>query len=225
MTDAPSPPRDAHPLRLVLATANAGKIAELRDALADREVELLAAAEAGAGRFPPEEGDSYEANALVKAAHVAAATGLPALADDSGLEVDALNGAPGLYSARFGGDDLGDGERIAYLLARMRTVPDEERTARFVSVLVLATPAGEVRTFEGRCEGTILHGPRGRAGFGYDPVFWSRELGKGFGQASQAEKRAVSHRGRALERFAAWLDQPEADTVLRSRDPFGDPPD
>lgn len=213
---------DPAPLRLVLATANAGKVLELREALAGRQVELLSAADAGVDRFPPEEGDSYEANALVKAGHVATATGLPALADDSGLEVDALNGAPGLYSARFGGDDLGDGERIAHLLARMRAVPNEERTARFVSVLVLATPAGEVRSFEGRCEGTVLHGPRGSGGFGYDPVFWSRDLGKGFGQATRAEKRAVSHRGRALERFVAWLDAPEADTVLRSRDPFRD---
>ena len=216
---------DPAPVRIVLATANAGKVLELREALAGREVELLSASEAGVQRFPPEEGDSYEANALVKAGHVATETGLPALADDSGLEVDALDGAPGLYSARFGGDDLGDGERIAYLLARMRAVPDDERTARFVSVLVLATPAGEVRTFEGRCEGTILHGPRGSGGFGYDPVFWSTELGKGFGQASQAEKRTVSHRGRALERFVAWLDEPEADTVLRARDPFRDDAD
>ena len=216
---------DPAPVRIVLATANGGKVLELREALAGREVELLSASEAGVQRFPPEEGDSYEANALVKAGHVATETGLPALADDSGLEVDALDGAPGLYSARFGGDDLGDGERIAYLLARMRAVPDDERTARFVSVLVLATPAGEVRTFEGRCEGTILHGPRGSGGFGYDPVFWSTELGKGFGQASQAEKRTVSHRGRALERFVAWLDRPEADTVLRARDPFRDDDD
>ena len=216
---------DAPPVRIVLATANPGKVLELREALADREVELLSATEAGVHRFPPEEGDSYEANALVKAGHVATETGLPALADDSGLEVDALDGAPGLYSARFGGDELGDGERIAYLLARMRAVPDDERTARFVSVLVLATPAGEVRTFEGRCEGTILHGPRGSGGFGYDPVFWSAELGKGFGQTSQTEKRTVSHRGRALERFVAWLDRPEADTVLRARDPFRDDAD
>jgi len=216
---------DAPPVRIVLATANLGKVLELREALADREVELLSATEAGVHRFPPEEGDSYEANALVKAGHVATETGLPALADDSGLEVDALDGAPGLYSARFGGDELGDGERIAYLLARMRAVPDDERTARFVSVLVLATPAGEVRTFEGRCEGTILHGPRGSGGFGYDPVFWSAELGKGFGQTSQTEKRTVSHRGRALERFVAWLDRPEADTVLRARDPFRDDDD
>ena len=216
---------DAPPVRIVLATANPGKVLELREALADREVELLSATEAGVHRFPPEEGDSYEANALVKAGHVATETGLPALADDSGLEVDALDGAPGLYSARFGGDELGDGERIAYLLARMRAVPDDERTAHFVSVLVLATPAGEVRTFEGRCEGTILHGPRGSGGFGYDPVFWSAELGKGFGQTSQTEKRTVSHRGRALERFVAWLDRPEADTVLRARDPFRDDDD
>lgn len=210
----------AGPIRLVLATSNAGKVEELREALADHPIQLLAADEAGVTDFPAEDGDSYEANALLKAGHVATETGLPALADDSGLEVDALRGAPGLHSARFGGEGLGDGERIAHLLARLRKVPDADRTARFVSVLALATPAGEVRTFEGRCEGRILQGPRGAGGFGYDPVFLSDDLGKAFGQADAAEKRAVSHRGRALAAFLRWLDEPGAETVLRERDPF-----
>ncbi len=207
-------------LRLVLATSNPGKVAELREALADRDIELLTAAEAGVHAFPAEEGDGYEANALVKAGHVATETGLPALADDSGLEVDALHGAPGAHSARFGGEGLADGERTAHLLSKLRDVPEAERTARFVSVLALATPAGEVRTFEGRCEGRILQGPRGSGGFGYDPVFHSDSLGKAFGQATVHEKRAVSHRGRAIAAFVRWLDDPEADTVLRERDPF-----
>lgn len=210
----------AGPIRLVLATANPGKVAELREALADRPIQLLSAAEAGVTAFPAEDGASYEENALLKAGHVATETGLPALADDSGLEVDALNGAPGLHSARFGGEGLGDGERVAHLLSRLRKVPDERRTARFVSVLALATPAGEVRTFEGRCEGRILQGPRGAGGFGYDPVFLSDDLGKAFGQADPRERRAVSHRGRALAAFLRWLDEPGAETVLRERDPF-----
>jgi XTP/dITP diphosphohydrolase len=207
------------PLRLVLATANPGKVAELRNALASWGVEVTTAAQADVPPFPPEQAQSYEENALMKAGHVASHAGLPALADDSGLEVDALDGAPGVRSARFGGEELSDGERIAHLLAQIRDVPDPRRTARFVSVLALATPAGEVRTFEGRCEGRILHGPRGHGGFGYDPVFYSTDLGKPFGQASREEKRAVSHRGRALDAFLRWLDRSEAEELLRARRP------
>ena len=200
-------------LRLVLATGNAGKVREFREALAAHPVELVPAADAGVARFPPEDGDTYEANAMLKAAHVATVTGLPALADDSGLEVDALGGAPGVHSARFGGE-LGDGERNAHLLSHLRLVPDQERTARFVSVLVLATPTGEVRSFEGRCEGRILQGPRGTDGFGYDPVFHSDELDESFGRATRAEKRRVSHRGRALRAFVRWLNGPDGEAVL-----------
>src|SRR5699024_10376630 len=149
--------------------------------------------EAGVVDFPPEDGDTYHANALIKAAHVAATTGLPSLADDSGLEVDALGDAPGVHSARFGGA-LSDGERIAHLLARLRDVPDEERGATFVTVLVLATPDGEVRAFEGRCRGRILQGPRGDGGFGYEPVFFHEGLGRSFAQVPREEKRRVSHR-------------------------------
>ena len=203
--------------RLVLATGNPGKVTELAGPLAERGIEVVSAADAGVDAFPPEDGASYDDNAMVKAGHVATATGLPALADDSGLEVDALNGAPGVHSARFGGDGLTDGERVAHLLARLRGVPAARRGARFVSVLVLATPGGDVRRFEGTCSGRILEGPRGDGGFGYDPVFRSDDLGKAFGVATPAEKRSVSHRGRALAAFLAWLDGDEARAVLAGR--------
>lgn len=202
-------------IRLVIATGNQGKVAEMRSALADRGIEVLSADEAGVSTFPPEDGSSYDDNALLKAAHVATHTGLPSLADDSGLEVDALGGAPGLHSARFGGEGLNDGERTAHLLARLRKIPERERTARFVSVLMLATPSGEVKRFEGTCLGRILQGPRGSGGFGYDPVFWSNDLGKAFGVCSAEEKRSVSHRGRALTAFLDWLDGDEAQRILR----------
>lgn len=215
MSGWPAHPPPPGVSRLILASGNRDKLTEVREAFGDRPFELLAASDVGVTRFPSEDGDTYEANALIKAAHVATVTGLPALADDSGLEVDALQGAPGLYSARFGGEGLSPGERIAHLLARMRTVPDQARTARFVCVLAVAAPAGEVRTFEGRCEGRILQGPRGQAGFGYDPVFYSLELGRAFGEASAEEKRAVSHRGRALAALLDWLDGPEGSHVLR----------
>lgn len=214
------------PIRLVLASGNQGKVRELREALTGRGLRLVSASDVGVTDFPPEDGIGYDDNALLKAGHVVTHTGLPALADDSGLEVDALDGAPGVHSARFGGDGLSDGERVAHLLARLRGVPEARRTARFVSVLVLATPQGEVFRFEGRCEGRILEGPRGGSGFGYDPVFWSDELQTTFGQADLGRKQAVSHRGRALEELLAWLSEPDAMAVLRGEDRGDDaPPD
>ena len=201
--------------KLVLATGNAGKVTELRGAVEGLGIDVLSAADAGVHDFPAEDGSSYDDNALLKAAHVATRTGVPALADDSGLEVDALDGAPGLHSARFGGEGLSDGERVAHLLARLRRVPEERRGARFVSVLMLATPSGVARRFHGTCEGRILEGPRGTGGFGYDPVFWSNDLGKAFGVCTPEEKRSVSHRGRALDAFVAWLDSADAARVLR----------
>ena len=192
------------PLRLALASENAGKLAEFREALAGLPMSLHSAGELGVTDFPEETGASYEENALLKAAHVTLRTGLIALADDSGLEVDALQGQPGVHTARFGGPGLTNGERMAHLLQRMRRVEDAERTARFVAVIVVATPGGAVHTFRGESEGRILHGPRGVGGFGYDPIFFSPELGKGFAEATLEEKRGVSHRGRALAAFSAW---------------------
>ena len=202
--------------KLVLATGNEGKVLEFRQALSGTSLTLLSASEAGVTDFPKETGSSYEENALGKAAHVALRTRLPSLGDDSGLEVDALDGAPGLFSARFGGK-VSSGERIAHLLARLRRVPPEERGARFVCVLVLATPNGGMRTFEGECRGRLLEGPRGESGFGYDPVFYSPDLGKTFAEATPEEKRRVSHRGRALEAFRTWLSTPQAQKVFEGR--------
>lgn len=193
------------PRRWVLASGNAGKAREFAAALAPHGIELQLARDAGVPPFPPEEGDSYEANALVKAGHAALHSKMVALADDSGLEVDALGGAPGIHSARFGGA-LGDGERIAHLLQQIRHVPDAERSARFVAVLVLATPTGDVHAVRGSCAGRILHGPRGDGGHGYDPVFLSDDLGVTFAEADIAAKQGVSHRGRALAALLAWLD-------------------
>lgn len=206
---------------LVLATRNRGKVRELRDALAGLGLELAPADELGLGEPPEEWGATYEENALIKAAQVAHATGHPALADDSGLEVDALDGAPGIHSARYGGD-LGDGERIAYLLQRLKRVPTEERGASFVSVLVLATPDGRVQSFRGSCRGVLLHGPRGEGGHGYDPVFWSPELGKTFAEVSEAEKGMVSHRGKALGKLLEWARSTES-WLTASRFPTAEP--
>jgi len=202
-------------MRIVLASSNPGKLREFRAALSDLGLELVAMEAVGLRALPSETGFSYAENALLKAATAALHSGLPALADDSGLEVEALGGAPGLYSARFGGEGLSDGERCAYLLSRLKETPREARAARFVSVIALAMPSGTFEVFEGVCEGTILLGPRGDGGFGYDPAFFSPELGKTFAEAELSEKQRVSHRGRALAQLAAWLRKPAAWKVLR----------
>ena len=192
--------------RLVLATANAGKVREFRRALAGSGLEVLTAGDLGATDFPEETGGSYAANALTKASFVMQATGLPSLGDDSGLEVAALEGAPGLFSARFGGLTT-DAERTAYLLEQLRGVPEVGREAAFVCVLGFATPDGDAETFGGRCEGRITEGPQGDNGHGYDPVFYSLELEQTFGEAPDASKAEVSHRARALAAFTAWLEK------------------
>jgi XTP/dITP diphosphohydrolase len=204
---------------LVLATGNPGKVQELRAALAGGATTVHALADLAphAPPPPPEDAPDYAGNAAIKARHAAAHTGLPALADDSGLEVDALGGRPGVRSARYGGPGLDDAGRVARLLQALDGVPDAERGARFVAVLALATPDGTVRaTFEGRCEGRILHAPDGEGGFGYDPIFFSRDLGRAFGVAAPADKRRVSHRARALAAFTAWWDGPEGRALRAS---------
>ncbi len=191
----------------LLASENLRKAREFEAALRPHGIGLRLARDAGVPPFPPEEGASYEENALMKAGHAALHGGAVALADDSGLEVDALDGGPGVLSARLGGR-LSDGERIAHLLKLLRDVPDSERGARFVAVLVLATPDGDVHSVRGECAGRILQGPRGDGGMGYDPVFLSDDLGVTFAQAGAAEKQRVSHRGRALAALVGWLDGP-----------------
>jgi XTP/dITP diphosphohydrolase len=150
-------------------------------------------------RLPEETGDSYAANALLKARAAARHTGLLALGDDSGLEVDAIGGAPGLRSARFGGPGLDDAGRCARLLAALDGVPEERRGARFRCVIALVDSAGSERIVEGVAEGVILTAPRGQGGFGYDPLFYYPPLGRTFAELTEAEKARVSHRGRAVQ--------------------------
>lgn len=191
--------------RFVLATQNPGKVAEMNALLGPAGVEVISAADAGVPTFPPETGGTYEANALIKAQHVTHESGLPALADDSGLEVDALSGEPGVHTARFGGEGLTQEERNALLLERLVGVPEAQRTARFRAVMALVHPGEDPVTFEGVCEGCILEAPAPGGGFGYDPVFYSFDLGQAFSQASKESKNRVSHRGRALTALLDWL--------------------
>ena len=191
--------------RIVLATLNEGKVREFRRALSSSGLEVVSARDLGVGTFPEETGSNYAANALTKASFVMRETGLPSLGDDSGLEVKALDGAPGLYSARFGGFET-DRERTAHLLAQLEETPEAARGAQFVCVLGFVTPEGDAETFEGRCEGRITVTPKGQNGHGYDPVFYSTDLGQTFGEADDA-KAEVSHRVRALKKFSDWLEK------------------
>ncbi len=186
------------PLReLVFATSNPGKLREFRAILGELPV-AFSALDAFPGVQLPEEGEEYEENAVVKARAVADQTGLPALADDSGLEVSALGGAPGPLSARFGGAGLDDAGRVEKLLASIAASGTEDRSARFVCVVALAFPGGEVITARGECAGRILAAPRGHSGFGYDPVFEVEGDVRSMAELSADEKNRISHRARAL---------------------------
>jgi len=191
------PMPDARRRRVVLASGNAGKLREVRELLAALPIELVGLDEVG-GVALPEEGDDYAANAAAKALAAARASGQLAIGDDSGLEVDALGGAPGPRSARYGGPGLDDAGRTRALLAALAGVPAERRGARFVCVAALATPGGAVVTVRGECPGRIAAAPRGAAGFGYDPVFEVAPGGPTMAELPAAEKHRVSHRGRAL---------------------------
>ncbi len=190
-------------MRLVLASRNEHKLHELGPLLAPHE---LAPLPAGV-ELPPETGESFEQNALAKAAAVAAATGMPAVADDSGIEAAALGGAPGIRSARFAGEGATDEENLAKLL---RDVPaDGDRRVAYVCALAYAEPGGESHVVEGRCEGVLSEEPRGGGGFGYDPAFIPADLGDGRTMAELApeEKHAISHRGRAARALVRWLEE------------------
>jgi XTP/dITP diphosphohydrolase len=202
----------------VFATRNPGKLVELRQLL--QAVDVLGIEEAAArlGREIPdveEDADSFAGNATKKAREVSRATGFPALADDSGLEVDALGGAPGVWSARYAGNGSGDAANNAKLLAALRDVPPALRTARFRSVLALADVEGPLRdavvTADGVCEGVVLEAPRGTGGFGYDPLFLVPELGQTFAELGIGTKGELSHRARAMQaikpRLLAYLQQ------------------
>lgn len=185
-------------MRLVLATKNRGKIREISELLAPLEIEILTLDD-----FPEigeikEDGDSFRENAVKKASAVCEQTGLITLADDSGLEVDYLDGAPGVISSRFAGEERDDEANNKKLLELMSGVPAKQRAARFRCVMAVAVPDGWVYTTEGACEGVIAEEPRGEGGFGYDPLFYLPEYGKTFAELDLETKNKISHRARAL---------------------------
>jgi XTP/dITP diphosphohydrolase len=196
-----------HPVRLVVATGNAHKLTEIRAILDGLPVQLVPMHELGVPE-PVEDGETFEANALIKARACVAATGLAALADDSGLEVDALGGAPGVRSARYAGGSTDDGANNAKLVAALADVPDAGRRARFVCVAVVVTPNGREQVAHGAMEGRIVDVPRGSNGFGYDPHFVS-DAGGGRTNAelAPAEKDAISHRGAAFRALRPGLER------------------
>ena len=188
------PRSEGEPPALVLATRNEHKLRELAELLPDLRLEPLP----DGVELPPEVGDSFAANALIKARAAHASTGRPALADDSGIEAAALGGAPGILSARYAGEGASDEENLAKLLREVKEVGDDRRVA-YVCVLAYVNAAGEEGLFEGRCEGRLAEQPRGSGGFGYDPAFLPNDLqdGRTMAELSPTEKNAISHRGRA----------------------------
>ncbi|MEE4112684.1 MAG: XTP/dITP diphosphatase [Desulfobacteraceae bacterium] len=190
---------------LVIATRNKGKTAEIRDLLNAFPVAIKDLDDFGPIPEVLEDGDTFDENAYKKASFTARVLGYPALADDSGLVVAALNGAPGVQSARWAGPDATDAERGKKLLLELEN--QANRSAAFECVISIAVPGGPALTYEGRCEGTITHTPVGANGFGYDPVFFYPPLNKTFAQLTMAEKSRVSHRGRALQVFRDEFDK------------------
>jgi XTP/dITP diphosphohydrolase len=190
-------------MKLLLATTNRGKISELRGILGEQQVELVGL-DAAASTEEIETGTTFVENALLKARHYYGLTGLPTIADDSGLEVEALGGRPGVASARYAGPAVSDADRIAKLLGELKDVADEHRAARFVCAAALVWDGGE-QVFEDEARGRILRARRGAGGFGYDPVFLYEPLGRTFAELSETEKAGISHRGRAFRRLGAWL--------------------
>lgn len=192
-------------MKLVLASKNEKKLAEMNEILNRLGVEVCSEAEAGVDVDVEETGTTFEENSLLKARAVMEASAMPAIADDSGLCVDVLGGAPGVYSARYGGQGLDDAGRVRLLLENMRG--QFPRTCRFVSVITCCFPNGDVLSARGECHGTVAFAPMGENGFGYDPIFFVPELKKTFAQLTAGEKNARSHRGRALEGFKAQLEE------------------
>lgn len=189
-------------MKMVLASQNRHKAQEMQAILGDK-ITLVTLDQAGFGDLEIiEDGDTFEANAIKKAVTVMQATGLPSISDDSGLCVDALDGAPGIYTARFAGEDATDDQNIAKLLSQLDGVDMSQRTARFVCVIAVAVPGKETITFRGECEGKILTEKRGMGGFGYDPVFYVEEYGKAMAELAPEIKNSISHRSRALAKLS-----------------------
>lgn len=192
-------------MKMVLASKNPHKLTELAAILGQLGIEVVLESDVGVDVEVEETGTTFEENAALKAVAVMQASGLPAIADDSGLCVNALGGGPGVYSARYGGEGLSDQER--YKLVLQNLLGQLDRGAKFVSCICCAFPNGDQVTARGECPGIITYAPRGEDGFGYDPVFLVPETKKTFAEMTPAEKNAISHRGRALEAFKAKLEE------------------
>ena len=187
-------------MKMVLASKNPHKLVEIQKIVERFDIQLVLESELGVDIDVEETGTTFEENSLLKAKAVMEATGLPALADDSGIAVDALNGAPGVYSARYGFDDsLDDWGRLQLLLKNTENVPDGQRQAQFVCVITLMTPDGQFIHARGEVHGELLRAPAGTGGFGYDPIFYYPPLGKTLAEVAPEEKNQVSHRARALK--------------------------
>ncbi len=197
-------------MRIVAATQNAHKIREMEQITADFGMEILSQTEAGLPGLEIEEnGSTFEENSAIKALTVCRLSGLPAIADDSGLSVDALNGAPGIYSARYAGKEADDRANNAKLLDALKDIPVELRTGRYVSVITLAYPDGRLLTARGECTGVLLCAPRGKGGFGYDPLFVPDGTALTFAEMSAELKNRISHRAKALARLREILKENE----------------
>lgn len=195
-------------MKVVLASKNAHKLQEISKITEKFDMELVLESQVGVDIDVEETGSTFEENSFIKAEAVMKATGLPALADDSGIAVDALNGEPGIYSARYGFDQsLDDWGRLELLLKNTEQVPDGSRQAQFVCVITLVTPEGQVIQARGEAYGELLRQPAGEGGFGYDPIFYYPPLGKSFAELSPEEKNQVSHRAQALKLFYEKLKE------------------
>ena len=192
-------------MKLILASNNKGKVVEFREILAGTGIEVIPQREAGCDFEVDETGETFEENAFLKAEAAMKATGLPAVSDDSGLEVDALGGAPGVYSARYAGDHGNDQANNDLLLQNMRGVTN--RACRFVCAMALALPGESTRVVRGECPGELLEQRAGEGGFGYDPIFFFPPAGKTSAELTPEEKNAVSHRGKALRKMVAILEK------------------
>jgi XTP/dITP diphosphohydrolase len=195
----------ANKIPLVIATGNPGKITEIQELLTGFPIEIKSLADFGPIPEVAEDGETFDENAYKKASFTAKILGIPALADDSGLMVEALGGAPGVLSARYAGENATDAQRVAKLLKAMKG--QSHRKAAFECVISIAVPSGPALTYEARCEGLIAEQPTGQSGFGYDPLFFYPPLNKTFGQMTIAEKSQVSHRGKALQELIQEFDK------------------
>ena len=188
-------------MKIFLATKNKGKIEEFKKMMEGRRVEVLSILDNIDIPDVVEDGKTFEENSAKKALEIAKYTGIITISDDSGLCVNALDGMPGIYSARYSGEDATDDKNMDKLLKDMENVPEEKRDAYFVSVVSIAYPDGKIESFRGETKGKILYQREGKNGFGYDPIFYSEELGKSFGKSTPEEKKRVSHRGKAFRKL------------------------